>query len=269
MTLRRITPMPIPYAVTPDLGPKPSIEWVKPTDLYVDATYQRNLTKRSMRLINKLVEEFAWNRMKLPVVVRDGEKFHVIDGQHTAIVAATLRVPEIPIFVVIAATLDERARAFVGHNTDRIKVGPLDIHNALVASGDPDSVEVQEVCRRAKVRLKITNQASVIAEGDTMAIGTIKAMINRRGVGMSRQVLEVLVRAKRAPIVAAEIKAVDQIVCVDRRGVDLEKLSRIIRTDGDAGVRSAMSHAKAARISLWKALVARWIEKVPNVRRVA
>jgi hypothetical protein len=269
MRLRRITPIPMAGIVTPDLGPKPSVEWVKPTDLYVDGTYQRDLSRRSGQLIAKLVKEFAWNRMKLPIVVRAGDKMHVLDGQHTAIVAATLRIPEIPVFVVVAESVDERARAFVGHNTDRIRVSTVDIHHALVASGDPDAMDVDAVCRRAKVRIRMMNQLSAVAEGDTMAVGTISKMVKSRGVIPARQVLEVLVKAKRAPINSVEIKAVEQIMCVERRGVDLDKLVRIIRADGDSGIRSAQSHAKIARIPFWKALVARWVEKVPNVRRVA
>lgn len=269
MTLRRITPIPHPGITTPNLGPKPEVKWVAPTDLYVDDTYQRGLSRRSGDLIAKMIRTFAWNRMKLPTVVRAEGGLHVIDGQHTAIVAATLKVPEIPVFIVLAEKLDERARAFVGLNTDRISVAPLDIFNALVASGDPAATEVKNVCIKAKVRLKFNNQSTVVAEGDTMAIGTIRQLVSRRGNMVARQILEMLVKAKCMPISAAQIKAAEHIVCVERRGVDLEKLARIIRIDGDAGLRSAMSHSKIAKVPLWRALAARWVEKVPNVRRVA
>jgi len=269
MTLRRIAPIPHPGVKTPDLGPRPTVEWVAPTDLYVDGTYQRDLGRRSGQLINKMIRQFSWSRMKLPNAVRAGDQLHLIDGQHTAIVAATLNIPEIPVFIVSAEAIPERARAFVGLNTDRITVAPLDIYNALLASGDENALEIAAVCRKANVRLRVTNQSSVTAEGDTMAIGTIRQLVNLRGVSMARQVLEVLVAAKLAPILAAHIKATAHLLCVSHRGVDQEKLSRIIRIDGEAGVRSAMSHAKIARISLWKALVARWGEKVGNVRRIA
>lgn len=269
MSLRRIQPIPYKPLAPLALGPKPSVHWVSPLDLWVDDTYQRDLSRRSGQLIAKMIKEFAWNRMKLPIVVRAEGKFHVIDGQHTAIVAATLRIPEIPVFLVSAPAVDERARAFVGHNIDRIKVSPIDIHHALVASGDPDSMEVDTVCQRAKIRIRTINQSSAVAEGDTMAIGTIKQLVAKRGVMGARQVMDVLVKAKRIPIVAAEIKAVEQIMMVDRRGVDPEKLIRVMRADGSSGLRSAMSHAKIARIALHKALAARWLEKIPNVRRAA
>jgi hypothetical protein len=97
------------------------LKWLAPTDLLVDATYQRDLSERSMRLIRKMIENFSWNRMKPPIVVQVGPaSLHIVDGQHTAIVAASIGIPQIPVFVVKAEGLDERARAFVGHNTDRV-----------------------------------------------------------------------------------------------------------------------------------------------------
>lgn len=263
-SLRRIAPIPYPGLVTPDLGERPAIEWVAPTDLYVDGTYQRDLSKRSMQLITKMLGQFAWNRMKLPIVVRTGGKLHVIDGQHTAIVAATLKISEIPIFIVRAENLDERARAFVGHNTDRITVAPLDIYRALVASGDPEAVTVEQVCQRAKIRMRQINQSTTVAEGDTMAVGTVRNLVKRRGALLARQVLEVLVKAKRMPITAPEIVAVDHVVCEIHRGIDLERLARIIRIDGDSGLMGAQSHAKIAKMPVWRALIERWRGRIKN-----
>jgi hypothetical protein len=167
--------------VFPDLTPasfdgeKPSLKWVAPTSLLVDATYQRDLSERSIRLIRKMIEEFRWNRLKPPIVVQVGPaSLHIVDGQHTAIVAASLGIPQIPVFVVKADTLDERARAFVGHNTDRVVVSPFDIYRALLASGDPDAVDVDNVCKRAGVRIRNISPSSAIAEGDTAAIGLVR-----------------------------------------------------------------------------------------------
>lgn len=269
MTLRRITPMPFPGIVTPDLGARPSLEWVKPTDLHVDGTYQRDLSKRSISLINKMIREFAWNRMKPPIVVHSDGKLHVVDGQHTGIVAATLGIPEIPVFIVRAEALDERARSFVGHNTDRITVAPLDIYRALVASGDPEACQVSEVLRKAKVRLRQINQLTAVAEGDTAAVGTVRALVHSRGPMQARRVLEILVAAKRAPITSDEIKAVTHILCVIAPKVDPARLARIIRIDSDAGLMAAQSHSKVAKIPVWRALIERWRRTLPDVRSAA
>jgi hypothetical protein len=117
-----------------------------------------------------MIEGFAWNRLKPPIVVQAGPaSFHIVDGQHTAIVAATLGISANPGLRRQADTLDERARAFVGHNSDRIVVSPFDIYRALLASGDPDAVDVDNVCKRAGVRIRNISPSSAIAEGDTAA----------------------------------------------------------------------------------------------------
>ncbi len=270
MTIRRIRPLPLPdIPVEPDLGPRPTVEWGKPNDLWVDDVYQREITPRTMRVVKKAVSEFSWAKMKPPIAVMVEGNLHVINGQHTAIAAATLRVPVIPVMVVQADTVGARADAFVSHNTDQVKVSAIDVFRAMVASGDETALEIQGAMDRAKVRLRPFNQASAVAEGDTMAIGTIRQLYNKRGAMVTRQVLQVLVDAKRCPISSPEIKAVEYVMCELKRGIDLVGLARIIRTDGDAGLRSAQSHSKVGRIPVWRALVERWRGRLANVGRAA
>lgn len=94
-----------------------------------------------------------------------------------------------------------------------------------------------------------------------MALGIIRRMVLKQGVIKSRQVLETLVAAKRIPISAAEIQAVENVVCVLHPGIDLSRLARIIRIDGDSGLLSAHTHSKVATIPVWRALVERWKTK--------
>lgn len=240
-------------------GEKPMLQWVAPTDLLVDATYQRDLSERSVRLIRKMIESFAWNRLKPPIVVRVGAGLHIVDGQHTAIVAASIGIPQIPVFVVKAEGVDERARAFVGHNSDRVAVSSFDIYRALLASGDPDAVDVDNVCRRAGVRIRYISPSSVIREGDTAAIARVRGLVARRGVIPARKVLQCLVKAKRAPICAVEIQAVEELVCVEQPNVDLDVLTAAIRIEGEAGLTKARAKAKAERSQAWRALMRRYV----------
>lgn len=240
--LRRIEPLAIPDAPSGvDLGARPELRWVAPSSLLVDEAYQRGLGRRSLRLIKELVHSFAWRKMKPPIVVEVEGGLHVVDGQHTAIAAATLQVPEIPVFVVEAATVQERAEAFVGHNRDRIVMAPLDVYRAKVAAGDPDAVDVEAVCRRAGVRLRQINQNAKILAGDTMAVGTVERLVKRRGVIRARMVLEAFVKAERGPISAPEIDAVEAIMVVGRPSLSPELMARAIHALGDHGViRSKM-----------------------------
>lgn len=260
--LRKIIPL-----MLPDLKPKvipgnkPELLWAPPTSLLVDATYQRDLSERSMRLIRKVIDGFAWNRMKPPIVVRVDGGLHVVDGQHTAIAAATLGIPEIPVFVVEAETEDERARAFVGHNTDRVAVSAFDIFRALVASGDPGAVAVAAVCKAAKVRIRQISPSSHIEVGDTSAISTLRKMVKKRGHDDAVQVLEILVMAKRAPIGQAELLAADEMLCGEPRvRLDAVTLARVIRIDGDEGLAKAHARAKLEKKPAWEAVVSRWIK---------
>lgn len=255
--------------VFPDLKPaafdgeKPSLRWVAPTSLMVDATYQRDLSERSVRLIRRMIEGFAWNRLKPPIVVEVGSGvLHIVDGQHTAIVAASIGIPQIPVFIVRADGVDERARAFVGHNSDRVAVSPFDIYRALLASGDPDAVDVDNVCKRAGVRIRYISPSSAIAEGDTAAVGVVRGLVRRRGVIPARKVLQCLVKAKRAPITAAEILAAENIICVEMPGVDLDELTAVIRIDGSGGLAKAHAKAKAERGRYWRAVMQRWLSRL-------
>jgi len=262
--LRPIRPMNFPD-LTPatEFGPKPIPKWIAPTSLYVDGTYQRDLSERSIRLIRKTIEDFRWNRYKPPIVVQTGPAtLHVIDGQHTAITAATLRIPEILILIVGADTVDERARAFVGHNTDRIVVSPFDIYRALLASGDPAAQDVDNVCRRAGVRIRVISPSSAIAEGDTAAVGRIRSLVKRRGVVPARKVLQVLVKAKRAPLTGAEIIASEHIICDARKDIDLEELTAAIRIEGTEGLNKAHAKAKTDRSLVWREVANRWLRRI-------
>jgi hypothetical protein len=160
-----------------DLGQSPELRWVPPASLMVDGAYQRDLSTRSKRLIKNLVNNFAWRKMKPPIVVDTPSGLHCVDGQHTAIAAATRKIPEIPVFVVGAATLSERADSFVAHNRDRIVMTPMDIYRAKVASGDPDALDVVRVCERAGVELKLINPLARVNIGESASVGTIQRLV--------------------------------------------------------------------------------------------
>lgn len=254
---RRIVPMVTIEPPAPrSLGQKPELRWVKPTTLMVDGTYQRNLSSSSIRLIQKMVREFTWSRMKPPIVAVVERELHVIDGQHTAIAAATLGLPEIPIFVIGAAEVTERARAFVGHNTDRIAMQPLAIHRALVRSGDPFSCAVDKACRDAGVRLRIYKNSVRPDAGDCMAVGYIKAMMRRRGVVKTTQVLTALGLARLCPIASEEVRAAEVVIC--DLGGDPKRLAMVARAEGKMLLAQAQAAAKMRRMAAWRVLTEDW-----------
>lgn len=268
MTLRPIKPMTFPD-ITPNEAlaaeTRPVLRWVPPCELMVDETYQRDLSRKSIAVIKGAVSGFSWAKYKPPIVTEDGakKKLHVIDGQHTAIAAATIGLKSIPVFIVGAESLDARARAFVAHNTDRVRVTSIQMWHALVAAGDPDACDVANVCKRAGVRIREYSQASAIAEGDTKAVGLIRKLVDRHGVQKARIVLQALVKAKLAPLDASAIRAAAEILCVSRPQLDPEHLTAAIRIDGGrAGIAKAEARAKVKMVSAWSELTARWLKLI-------
>lgn len=266
--LRRIEALPINgmKAATVAADQAPELLWVAPGDLLVDDTYQRDLSDRSIRLIRRIIEGFSWNRFKPPIVVRtESGALHIIDGQHTSIVCASLRIQAIPVMVVTAADTAERARAFVGHNKDRTPVSPIDILRALQASGDEDAMDVANVCRRAGVRIRHISPGCAIAEGDTAAVGVVRKLVKTRGVRLARKVLETLVKARRAPIAGADIMAAEAILCGDaamRPDVDTAALARAIEADGIDGIEAARSTARRIGKAQYAVLAGRWLRRL-------
>ncbi|WP_454916539.1 hypothetical protein [Xanthobacter sediminis] len=102
---------------------KPIFEWVAPSDLLIDPRYQRDLSDASRRLIAKIVSGWDWRRYKPPVAVLTEAGMELIDGQHTAIAAASHPgITEIPVMIVDAPP--GRPRSGSGAHGARIPDAP-------------------------------------------------------------------------------------------------------------------------------------------------
>jgi len=256
---RPLQPMNLPD-VTPGLPPTavPEFQWVDPAVLLVDDTYQRDLSRGSVELIRKIVRTWDWARFKPPVVAETPEGFEVIDGQHTAIAAATHGgLGKIPVMVVRAAEVSDRARAFVGHNRDRLALSQVSIHFANVAAGDEDALTVQQVCDRAGVKLlRYPPGNGEFKPGDTLAIAAIRALVNRRGAMGARVVLQTLSEAHCAPVGAGGIKAVEALLHDgEYKGqVTAADITSALLTMGSEAEREGKIFAVAHNVPIWRGL---------------
>jgi hypothetical protein len=262
--LRPIEPLPpIPgmrKAALNALGARPELRWVSPVSILVDESYQRDLGRRSYALIRAMMENFAWRKMKPPIVVEVDQGLHCVDGQHTAIAAASIGIPEIPVFIVEGASITERADSFIAHNRDRIVMQPLDIYRARIAAGDPDALDCANVCQRAGVRIRQIQPAGKVLIGDTGAVGTIQRLVKRRGVQKSRMLLQAFVEGGRGPITPPEIDAAEALMTVLRPATTTEQMAKAIRALGDRGVMAskvkAMTEQRPQKHVLFEAYVA-------------
>jgi len=260
MTLRNIKPLTIPDVKSADIhSALPRFEWIDPKALLVDEAYQRNLSERSAKLIAKIVSGWDWARFKPPVVVEVEGALHVIDGQHTAIGAVTHGgIPQIPVMVVEALEAQDRARAFVGHNKDRLTVTPQQIYFAELAAGDDNARTVAAVCERSGVTiLKYPPPFGRFKVGDTMAVNTVRALVEKNGAMNARIVLQTIVAAKCAPVSSDHIKAAQELLLGrDYKGLVKDaQITDALRAWGGEPPPEAIQFAAARKVPLWRALV--------------
>lgn len=271
---RPITPLNLP-GVEPGVPPTgvPEFRWADPAELLVDEVYQRELSRGSIDLIRKIVAGWDWARFKPPVVAETPDGLEVIDGQHTAIAAASHpSISTIPVIVVHADEVSDRARAFVGHNKDRLTLSQVSIHYANVAAGDQAALEIQAVCERAGViLLKYPPGNGEFKPGESLAIAAIRALINRRGVAKARVVLQVLTEARCAPVRAEGIKAVDLLLSdPEYRGqVDPKDLTTALIAMGSRAETEARVFAVAHNIQIWRGLAVILFKEARRGRRRA
>jgi hypothetical protein len=202
----------------------------------------------------------------------------IVDGQHTTIAAASRGLASIPIQIVEAPEVQERAEAFIGLNRDRLQVTPVQLHHAAVAAGDETALTVEQVCHRAGVTIvRSAWGAYKWKAGETMAVNAIRDLIDRRGVIKARMILAALVAADCAPVAAHEIKAAEHLFATDDFATELEPLSeggaadlaQAIQALGESAAKDAKLFAATHCVPYWKALAAVWFKRCKKRRKAA
>ncbi|MBI1621481.1 DUF6551 family protein [Aquamicrobium zhengzhouense] len=278
MNLRTIEPINISDLDTaaPDTG-EPICERVDPRSLFVDPAYQRSVGERGLRQIRRIVEAFDWTKYKPPICAyaeHDGRTvLKVLDGQHTAIAAASHPdIDMIPVMIVEAAEISAQAAAFVGQNTQRVAVTPLQVFFAEVTAGDVDALDVLKTCERAGVTImRSPPSRSDFKPAETISISAIKALVDKRGIMRARMILEVLAQAKLAPIAADHIKAAEFLMSEPEYcdQFEPEDLTREIQMSGKAAEHEAKVFSVAQKVPVWRALAVQWFRKTRKKRRQA
>jgi hypothetical protein len=255
---------------------EPICERVDPTTLYVDHEYQRTVGEKGYRQIRRIIQGFCWTKFKPPICAyaeHEGRTIlKVLDGQHTAIAAASNpHVDLIPVMIVEAPDTQAQAAAFVGQNTQRLGVTNLQLHHSAVLAGDPESVDVERTCIRAGVKvLRCLPGSGRYQPGDTIAIAAIKGLVARREPLGARVILEVLAKAHLAPITALHIKAAEYVMTDSEMSIKLDP-DELSKTIGDLYLSAedeAKLVAKTLRTSEWKALGSIWYRKTKKKRQV-
>jgi hypothetical protein len=224
-----------------------------------------------MSLIFRIVEEWDWCRMKPPICTKDADgNILIVDGQHTAIVAASHPdIKQIPVMLIQTDQVSDRAKSFVGHNRDRVAMTPLQIHVAALAAGDDVAAAIDESCKRVGVTvLRMPPQNGRFKEKQTMSIGALTSVVNKKGSNGLARILKILVDAERVPIRAEEIKAVfSHLYDPDYKGTIKDaELADLIRSKAFISwrVQATSQVTKGLKMPMAKALAILWLRLLPK-----
>ncbi|MBN8957631.1 MAG: hypothetical protein J0H17_13840 [Rhizobiales bacterium] len=261
--LRNIKPASL-SGLTPggDASKPPTFQWVKPAELLIDDAYQRNPSERSVRLIRQIVSDWDWGRFKPPICVPTAAGLECIDGQCTAIAAATHpRVDTIPVMVVEIPERAGRAAAFIGHNRNRIAVTAVQLHVAAVTAGDKEAAEIERACQLAGVTIQ--RQPGRFGERQTVAVAAIKQIIKWHKVDAAALALKVLADGECIPITATQIRACTELLTNGEynRQITPERLTAVVKTMGPLAESEAQVFTAAhPSTPLWRALAITWFK---------
>lgn len=254
-------------------GEPPIFENFDPKTLLIDETYQRNISTRSFKIIEKIIKGWDWRAFKPPVVMKTASGYCVIDGQHTSIAAASHpEIKTIPCMIVSSGGVNVQAAAFVKHNRDRTAISPTQLHTALVTAGDEDALTILQICDRAGARiLKGNSKDGNYAIGDIVAISTLHQILNRRYTQGTRIIVELCVAAKLAPISRDHLKAVETLLFNDdyAQYVTPESLALTLREHAPTLERSSKIFASEHGIPQWRAMVSVLFKLHPKSKRNA
>ena len=222
----------------------------------------RHLDRFHLKKLTASIEKDNQLNVHPIIVNRD---FYVIDGQHTAIAAATRGdIEAIPVKIVTADTQADRAMAFVRINRDRLAVTASQIYFAEVAAGLAEAVGVRRMCQKAGVTiLKYPPHRGIMASGDTLSVQMIRKIWRVDGEAKGVQILSIITAA-RLPVNEWLIRAVN-ILVADRNYMPRlpdEKISAFlmktkdtllhmsVRLSGEKGLHRGTACAEI----IWKAL---------------
>lgn len=200
--IRPIAALNVPHKRDVILSTPPELRVVDPTELRVEAAYQRDLSGKSMKLIRKIVTEWDWTKFKPPICAETDAGLFIIDGQHTAIAAASHpEIKTIPVMVVPSQKMERRAEAFVAHNRDRLAMTPAQVLHAEYAAGNFEVRGVVDTIIGAGGNVpRLTPMRRSAKPGQVTAINEMKAIHRSAGPEVLDRVIRVAVAAGIAPI---------------------------------------------------------------------
>jgi hypothetical protein len=232
---------------------------IRPTECYVDRDYQRTLSRKSIKLIHSMVEGWDWMKFKAPIVTKDDQgRYLIIDGQHTAIGAATHPdLDKIPAMFIPLQDVAEQAKSFIGHNTARIPVAPLDLYHARITGGDETVVTANRILNENGITVvrSVQGRGHAWQTNQTVATGAILKVLDKHGLPKFVQVVEFIAKCNFSPIRADQWKFAEALITGGDKTFTPSMMLKVVEStnDNDA-LNEAQKIANSMGISNWQGL---------------
>ncbi len=247
--LRPIGKIALPQRVTPAVITQdtPQLRMVDPSTLLVEPRYQRDLSGASVRHIGRIVSGWDWSKFKPPVCAEIGDgRLAVIDGQHTAIAAASHGgILQIPVLVTSTGLLEKRAEAFVSHNRDRLRMSQFQIFHAQAAAGDEEALRVAALLKSAGGSIpRAQPNKGYDKAGEFLPVNDTVRVCRQRNDQTALWIFKVCVLSGIKPISRMVLRAVELIASepyfsnVKAKGIDAIAAALGTITDADARART-------------------------------
>jgi len=248
--------------MNPPLGRMPALQNLLPSELQIDAAYQRSIEGGdSQGLIRRIAQHWNWDLCQPLVVSRreDGGLF-VIDGQHR-LAAARLRgdIQQLPAVVVSYSRPEDEAASFVHLNQQRRPLGKLDLFKAAVASGDTVATAIVGAIEAAGLRVAPHSNHTGWKPGMVSNIAGIEASWKKHGPEVTAAALAIMAEAFAGQVLryagtvfpgVAQVTA-DEFEENDTWSTDLrEAFIGLLATVGQEGWRKRIAQTKVEQPGL-------------------
>lgn len=178
MTLRQIDVAHLDPA-PPPAGEVPVLKYVDISDLRVDETYQRPMTGAGWAAVRRIADQFDWAKFGplLVAPLTDGF-FSLIDGQHRAHAAHLCGIRRV-LALIVRATVQQQAQAFVDINSRQIRVTLHQVYRAALAASEPWALNCRASVVAAGCELMLINNVPAKAKqpGQVFAIDTVRRLV--------------------------------------------------------------------------------------------
>lgn len=222
--------------IEPARGSLPVLQWLQPSQLQVDPSYQRSIeASSSVRLISAIAKRWNWDLCQPLVVSRrpNGEMF-VVDGQHR-LEAAKARgdIGQLPCVIANFDTSAQEAASFVEFNQARRPLTAQDLFRSAVASGDKEALSIMAALDQVGMTIASGRNNQHMATNAIGAVSTLRRVHANHGQYVLIVALDVLQQGFKDQVLRYAGSLLDGIAAVIRDTMKAEDLSASGFQDGD------------------------------------